>query len=54
MYVYHTAERARVTVPYNAIDDDEVSVQVGDEVEIISRTTEDEGWWKVRHVYFMW
>ena len=37
-------------VEYNAIDSDEVSVHVGEEVEIVSQTTEDEGWWKVRYL----
>ena len=34
-------------VAYNAIDEDEISVCVGDVVNVISKVTEDEGWWKV-------
>ena len=34
-------------VAYDAIDEDEISVQVGDVVDVISKVTEDEGWWKV-------
>ena len=34
-------------VAYNAIDADEISVCVGDVVDVISKVTEDEGWWKV-------
>jgi RNA-binding protein YlmH len=40
-------EKATVQVAYNAIDEDEISVHVGDVVDVISRVTEDEGWWKV-------
>ena len=34
-------------VAYNAIDEDEISVCVGDVVDVISKVSEDEGWWKV-------
>ena len=34
-------------VAYEAIDEDEISVQVGDVVDVIDKVTEDEGWWKV-------
>jgi hypothetical protein len=46
-------EKATVQVSYNAIDEDEISVHVGDVVDVISRVTEDEGWWKVSipHMY---
>ena len=40
-------EKATVKVPYEAIDADEISVQVGDVVDVISKSTGDEGWWKV-------
>ena len=42
-----TTEKAIVKVAYDAIDQDEISVQVGDVVDVISKVTEDEGWWKV-------
>ena len=35
-------------VAYDALADDEVSVQIGDEVEVISKVTDTEWWWKVR------
>ena len=34
-------------VAYEALDPDEITVQVGDVVDVINKTTEDEGWWKV-------
>ena len=40
-------EKAAVKVAYQAIDDDEISVGVSDVVYVISKTTGDEGWWKV-------
>lgn len=42
----HT-EQATVVVSYEAIDDDELSIQIGDVVDVISKTTGDKGWWKV-------
>ena len=40
-------QKAVVKVSYEAVDGDEISVQVGDVVDVISEVTEDEGWWKV-------
>lgn len=34
-------------VAYDAVDEDEISAQVGDTIDVISKVTEDEGWWKV-------
>lgn len=34
-------------VAYDAVDEDEISVHVGDVIDVISKVTEDEGWWKV-------
>lgn len=40
-------EKAIVNIAYQAVDHDEISVQEGDVVEVVSKTTEEEGWWKV-------
>ena len=40
-------EKAIVKVAYQAVDHDEISVQKGDVVDVVSKTTEEEGWWKV-------
>ena len=34
-------------VAYQAVDQDEISVEKGDTVDVVSKTTEEEGWWKV-------
>ena len=40
-------EEAIVKVAFQAVHHDEISVQEGDVVDVVSKTTGEEGWWKV-------
>jgi len=39
-------ELARCFYSYKASNDDELSMEVGDIIVILSKTCEDEGWWR--------
>ena len=49
-----TGQKATVKVAYEAFDPDEITVQVGDVVDVINKVTEDEGWWKVHVTIARW
>lgn len=40
-------ERAKVTFDYEADDKDELTIKVGDVVDIVSKDEDQEGWWEV-------
>ena len=40
-------EKARVTFDYEADNEDELTIKVGEIVEIVNRNTENDGWWEV-------
>lgn len=39
-------EQCIVLFPYNAVNDDELSLEEGQLVTIVARDVEDKGWWK--------
>ena len=42
------AEKARVTFEYEADNTDELTIRVGEIVEIVNKNTDNDGWWEVR------
>ena len=40
-------EQAKVAFDYEADNDDELTVRVGDIVDIVNKDTEQDGWWEV-------
>lgn len=47
-------ERAKVTYPYTAENDDELTIAVDDIVEIVNKDSGQEGWWKVGSFFSPW
>ena len=45
-------EQARVTFEYEADNDDELTIRVGDVVDIINKDVDQDGWWEVRRRMF--
>lgn len=43
------AELCRATFVYTAVNNDELSLQVGDVVTVLSKDTSEPGWWKGEH-----
>ena len=43
-------EKAEVITDYDAKNSDELTVQVGETVELIDQEKDSDGWWKVRIV----
>ena len=41
-------KKAKVLFEYEADSRDELTIRVGDEVEIVNKNTDIEGWWEVR------
>ena len=41
-------EKAKVTFEYKAENDDELTINVGEMVEVLDKNTDQDGWWKVR------
>ena len=39
-------EQCVVLFPYNAVNDDELTLEEGQMVTIVSKDVEDKGWWK--------
>ena len=39
-------EQCVVLFPYNAVNDDELSLEEGQIVNVVSKEVEDKGWWK--------
>ena len=39
-------EQCTVLFPYNAVNDDELTLEEGQIVTIVSKDVEDKGWWK--------
>ena len=39
-------EQCIVLFPYNAVNDDELTLEEGQMVAIVSKEVEDKGWWK--------
>lgn len=39
-------EFCRVRFSYSAVNDDELSLHVGDLVQLLSRQTQEQGWWR--------
>ena len=39
-------EQCVVLFPYNAVNDDELSLKEGQTVNIVTKDVEDKGWWK--------
>ena len=39
-------EQCVVLFPYNAVNDDELSLEEGQIINIVSKEVEDKGWWK--------
>ena len=40
-------EKARVTFEYEADNPDELTIKVGEIVEIVNKNTDNDGWWEV-------
>ena len=40
-------EKAKVTFEYDADNPDELTIRVGEIVEIVNKNTENDGWWEV-------
>ena len=40
-------ERAKVTFDYDADNDDELTIKVGEIVDIVNKDIEQDGWWEV-------
>ena len=43
-------EKAKVTFEYEADNEDELTIKVGDMVEIVNKDTDNDGWWEVGDV----
>ena len=41
-------EKAKVTFEYDADNADELTIRVGEIVEIVNKNTDNDGWWEVR------
>ena len=39
-------EQCIVLFPYNAVNDDELSLEEGQIITVVSKEVEDKGWWK--------
>ena len=39
-------EQCIVLFPYNAVNDDELTLEEGQMVAVVSKEVEDKGWWK--------
>ena len=39
-------EQCIVLFPYNAVNDDELTLEEGQLINIVSKDVEDKGWWK--------
>lgn len=39
-------EKARVIYPYDALNEDELTLKEGDIISVISKEDDDKGWWK--------
>ena len=45
-YLFSVKEQCVVLFPYNAVNDDELTLEEGQMVTIVSKDVEDKGWWK--------
>ena len=45
-YFFSVKEQCVVLFPYNAVNDDELTLEEGQMVTIVSKDVEDKGWWK--------
>ena len=46
MFDFSVKEQCVVLFPYVAVNDDELSLQEGEIITIVSKEIEDKGWWK--------
>ena len=46
MFDFSVKEQCVVLFPYQAVNDDELSLQEGEIITIVSKEIEDKGWWK--------
>ena len=46
VFVFSVKEQCVVLFPYNAVNDDELSLEEGQIVNVVSKEVEDKGWWK--------
>ena len=42
-----SVEKAKVTFEYEADNPDELTIKVGEIVEIVNKNTDNDGWWEV-------
>ena len=45
-FLFTVKEQCVVIFPYNAVNDDELTLEEGQIVTIVSKDVEDKGWWK--------
>lgn len=45
-FLFSVKEQCVVLFPYNAVNDDELSLEEGQIVNVVSKEVEDKGWWK--------
>lgn len=46
MFEFSVKEQCIVLFPYNAVNDDELSLEEGQIITVVSKEIEDKGWWK--------
>ena len=46
LFCFPVKEQCVVLFPYNAVNDDELTLEEGQIITIVSKDVEDKGWWK--------
>ena len=48
-----SVEQAKVTFDYDADNEDELTIRVGEVVDIVSKDVDQDGWWEVLSVTYI-